>query len=273
LAQVAIGDLPEDAIPVKTALVARALGLSESVVMGTVGVLLREGVLEDAGLRGDGMIHWQLPVSAIPDQPGGAALLRFMDALARQLPREAFRAPTPIRIASMARSLKIAPERLLSGLAFLSARGVLSFTSFADQPWVRLRVPRSRRLALDLSELNRSARMLERKRSAVERYLTSATCRMQFVMGYFGQPTLAVCGRCDVCAPALAPSDEALAQLLAQAATGDGAQVGPGDSRVDYLHQEGLVTLTDPLGPRIAITDRGRRWLRSRMGGSGGARR
>ena len=159
-------------------------------------------------------------------------------------------------------------DRVRRGLEFLGERGVCEYTSFDEQPWVRLLMPRTRRLALDLSELARAKRMLDRRRSAMERFLTTDLCRMQFVLGYFGDLTQSRCGVCDACRSTAAnrvTEEEAVYQTLAAAASAEGLIVDPTDKRIRFLSGQGLIETVDPVAPRVAATEAGRRWLTRRQ--------
>ena len=264
IAQVPLGEMPDDPIPVKINLIAQKLDLTPAVVSATVGVLVREGAVEQSSRRGDGMLKWLVSLDALRAQRGTASLRAFVDALVRRVPKEAFHSPVAVDLARLGRSLRMDAHRVGKGLEFLKGRGVVDFTSFDDQPWVRLLVPRTRRLALDLAELGRAKRMLDRRRSAVERFLTTELCRMQFVLGYFGDVTNTRCGVCDVCRsdPSTRVSEEqSVYQTLTAAASPGGLVVDPNDRHVRFLSAEGLIETTDPVAPRVVATEAGRRWL------------
>lgn len=267
IAQVPLGETPDDPIPVKIRLIAQKLDVTPAVVSATVDVLIREGVVEQSSRRGDGMLRWLVSLEALRAQGGTTSLQAFVDALVRRVPKEAFQAPITVDLERLGRSLHMEAGRVRKGLEFLKGRGVLDYTSFDDQPWVRLLVPRTRRLALDLSELSRAKRMLDRRRDAMERYLTTDLCRMQFVLGYFGDVTSTRCGVCDVCrtaTTAIVLEEEAIYHALVAAASDDGLIVNPNDAYIQYLSDQGLIETIDPIAPRVAATAAGRRWLSRR---------
>jgi ATP-dependent DNA helicase RecQ len=270
IAQVPLGDLPEEPLSVHIAAVCKALQVLPATVTGALQVLERQGALRIVSGDGDGLARWLVPMERVRAQAGSEALRKFVDALARRLSADAFHRSVPVRLESLGRSLGMEPERVARGLAFLSQRGVLDYHSFEDRPWVQLLVPRTRRLPLDLSELERSKRMLDRRREAMALFLGSPLCRMQFVLGYFGDSTFETCGRCDVCASASVGDRERRAvYLLSEAASGEGARPS-GDAEVwALLQREGLVEVREPAGG-VWATPKGEAWLRRRQSASEG---
>ncbi len=267
IAQIPLGEMPDDPFAIKVDVVARKLDVTPAVVLGAVEVLTRQGAIGKASSRGDGMLRWLVSLRALRAQGGSESLRAFVDALVRRVPKEAFQLPVSIDLERLGRSMTMQPARVRKGLDFLSSRGVLEYTSFDDQPWVRLLVPRTRRLALDLTELARAKRMLDRRRDAMSRFLTTDLCRMQFVLGYFGDATYERCGVCDRCraaAPSAVSEEQAMYRTLSAAASADGLIVDPNDLRIQLLRSEGLIETTDPIAPRVGVTEAGRRWLSRR---------
>ena len=79
---------------------------------------------------------------------------------------------------------------------------VLSYRPRSDAPSITLLLPRedAARLSIDPVALrDREQRAIQRMEAMLAYMNTTDQCRERMLLAYFGQPSAADCGRCDVC--------------------------------------------------------------------------
>ncbi|HYE97050.1 MAG TPA: RecQ family ATP-dependent DNA helicase [Rubricoccaceae bacterium] len=280
LAQVPVGSTPDGPVGVDLAAAVRVAGTTPRAAKAAVQALARAGVWEVLPPHPHrGLLRFLQPPEAIrafADAQAGRALGRFVRLLLRAVHADAFSGWGEVDLLLLERRSRLPRERLLKGLAFLAARGVLAFHAPADGLRVVFAGPRPARLALDAAALARVRRRALGHLDEVLAYAASVTCRRQYLLAYFGETAPARCGRCDVCLgrhrPVVTPADEPLLrQLLDHVAAADdrarwlpGVAVHQRDGLTDWLVAEGYLRVADPLGPTFDLTAKG---LRARKEG------
>lgn len=178
LAQVPMGDVPEAPITIHPDRVARLTSLPEPLVRAVLDVLERAEVIRLLRRQLGGAVS-QVDTTGLRAfaEGQGSRLASFVAGLLRALPAEAASESVPVALVPLARRLRLSPERVSAGLAFLAERGLLAWTS--DDPddgvvTAEVLVPRTTRLRVDdrLTVQARTAaeRGLERILSHVRRH-------------------------------------------------------------------------------------------------------
>ncbi|MEO0559864.1 MAG: ATP-dependent DNA helicase RecQ [Bacteroidota bacterium] len=201
-----------------------------------------------------------------------SSLAPFLDGLQRQLPASVYGAWASVRLAPLADALELAPDRVLDGLRYLSDRGLLEVASPQDALRVEWLGPRLERLPVDRNVLDRTRRQALKRFEDLLAYVNGIGCRRQHFLAYLGEPSPARCGRCDICLgrhrpDVITPEDEgALHRLLSHIQSGDprsnwleGVSPRKRNGLVDWLVNEGLVRLADPLRDVFELTPKGLR--------------
>ena len=209
--------------------------------------------------------------------PAANTLSDFLEGLRRHLPSAVFVEWTPVHVTSLAEALRLPPPRVLDGFDFLARRGLVDLMQVGDGLVIEWSRPRSERLALDANDLSRARYQAFRRLDDLVAYVQGIGCRRQHLLAYFGEPAPARCGRCDICLgrhrpDVVTPEDEPwLWRLLEHAhrgdplaswLAGDGVSLRKRQGLVDWLANEGMIRLADPLNGRFEITPKGLRSLR-----------
>jgi ATP-dependent DNA helicase RecQ len=171
----------------------------------------------------------------------------------------------------LARRLRLPEPRVAAGLKFLAERGLLEYRP-AGGVRIDWLAPRAERPPVDRRALEAARRRPLARLEHVRRYAAGVSCRRRHLLAYFGEPAPARCGRCDVClgrhrAPVITPADEPrLRAILAHVAAGDdrarwlyddATPAHHRDALADWLLNEGLLRLEDPLEDVYALTRKG----------------
>ena len=286
VAQIPLGGEPDGPVPVDAEVVGRLAELSPPQVRAAVEALERAGVwaiLSDRPHRA--LLRMTAGLDAVRGfarGTGNAALGRFVLALLRVVPVEAFAGWVEVDLRALEAATGTDRARLLRGLQFLRERDLLALDAPAD-PGVRpaLRValagPRTQKADLDHSALAAAGRRAGRRLADVLGYARALGCRRRHLLAYFGEQAPERCGRCDWCQgrhepPLVTAADEPdLQALLGALASGRPRTEWPvpaprADALAAYLLAEDLAALADPLGNVLRLTEPGR-VLWSRMAG------
>ena len=290
LAQIPLGSTPDGPVPVDVEVVGRLAELSPPQVRAAVEALGRAGVWSVLAERPhSALLRMTAPLETVrgfAKRTENPALGRFVLALLRVVPVEAFAGWVEVDLRVLEKATAIPRDRLLRGLRFLQERDLMALDAPAA-PGERgpIRVvpsgPRTQQAALDHAALASAGRRAERRLEDVLAYARSLGCRRRHLLAYFGERAPASCGRCDWCQgrhrpPVVGAADEPDVQALLlaiaeQAPRADWPLPTPrADALGGYLLAEGLAELADPLGERLQLTRRGRQMatrLRPRLSG------
>ena len=278
LAQVPLGSEPDGPVPVDAEIVGRLAELSPPQVRAAVEALERAGVWSVLADRPHhALLRFTAELESVRGFARGTeneALGRFVTALLRAVPPEAFSGWMEVDLRALEKATGTDRARLLRGLRFLKERELLALDAPGDggaRPPLRVvpAGPRTEQAALDHAALAASGRRAERRLADVLAYARSLGCRRRHLLAYFGERAPTHCGRCDWCRgrhrpPLVTAADEPdLRALLAALADGQPRHAWPvptprADALAAHLLGEGLATLADPLGETLELTDRGR---------------
>lgn len=155
-----------------------------------------------------------------------------------------FHYPATIRMAAVARQLKITREQVEQSLEELAAMQVIEYWKPEDGPRLlfhHFRVD-SRHLSIDMARIGRLRRMHEERTEAMIAFLRNdKECRERAVLQYFGEQPAEWCGHCDVCARRSQPPD-AVAAILALLADGRPLTVDEVVSAMSAYDRAGVIT-------------------------------
>lgn len=276
LAQIAVGSEADGPTTLDAARLAAVAGLPPPTVRAAVQRLAQAGVWSAS--------EAETPLVRVTGGPDALrrfardaqpSVGRFVEALLRTLPADAFGGWTRLPLAAIATRADLPEARVIAGLAFLSERHLLDVQpAGAGSLRITWAGPRFQSAPVDARALARGrTRALERLEEVV-RYASSVGCRRQHLLAHFGEPAPARCGRCDVCLGAyrpgaVTPADEPLLlALLAHVEQGDafeawlaGTPARRRDGLLDWLAQNAFVRLEDPLAPLWALTPKGQKRL------------
>ncbi|HIG73861.1 MAG TPA: RecQ family ATP-dependent DNA helicase [Bacteroidetes bacterium] len=275
LAGVGLGAQPDGATPVDLGRVAKVAGVTPPLARASLEHLARQGVWSVREPRAD-RVTLRVAASASALRGGAeGAMKRFVEALLRTLPPDAFSDWATVALARLAEATGLPPDRTLAGLRFLQQRGSLEMLDPSAGLVLDWAAPRGQRAPVDATAL---AAGRQRALAGVDRviaYAESVGCRRQHLLAYFGERAPSRCGRCDVClgrhAPdVVTPADEAdLLSILAHADAGDPrsewlpeSTPRRRDALTRWLLADGLLALSDPLADRYTLTPKGLKALR-----------
>ncbi len=202
-AQVAIGSMPEFPVPVDLAALAKETGLSPAAVERIVNLVAEEGTWTVLpGHMGSGMIRMRQSAQTIRHFSRGLKndeRYQFVVALLRAIQADAYRDWMPVDLSTLASQLSLTQTQLLTELAFLEAREILSWRSIAGDLRLRFRRPRTDHLAIDQAAIWRNRRCAIEQLHHVRRYVMATRCRGQLLLKYFGERDAVACDHCDLC--------------------------------------------------------------------------
>jgi ATP-dependent DNA helicase RecQ len=281
LARVALGGAPDGPVPLDPDALARVAGTTPLAARAAVDRLAEAGVwtpLPAHPHRALVRVHAAPEVfRTYADARADKALGRFVRALLRVLPPEAFGGWVEVDLGPMEKKTGLGRERLLRGLGFLAEHGLLAVQPPAAGLRVVFNGPRVERAPLDAAALARARRRALARLDDVLRYAGTLHCRRHHLLHYFGEAGPARCGHCDVCLgrhrpAAVTPEDEPLLRrLVAHVERGDpraawlaaeGVAPPRRDGLADWLVHEGFLAVADPLADTLALTPKALRLLR-----------
>lgn len=205
------------------------------------------------------------------------ALAAFLRSLLRVIPGEAYQEWTYVSLREFERYTQLSRERVLAGIEFLSEREVLQVIPPGERTQLQFLQPRTQKPAIDRHQVEIGRKRAFNNLEYMVRYVSSTTCRRQFLLAYFGELTAARCDNCNICLGRHRPvvitgSDEPmLHQLLAEIAEATPQSSWLMDKRisterrnglVDWLVEEGYVAVDDPLEGTFTLTAKGLRQLK-----------
>ena len=279
LSQLAIGSHPDRPLPLAIPRLANVAGVSTQIARAAVDRIAALGAWALPRLReGSVMLRVESPERLAAQRADASpSFSAFVDALQRALPPRVYGGWESVGLGALAERLGWTDARVRDGVRYLAGRGVVELVDAEDGLVIEWTQPRASRLAVDANELDRSRKHALRRLEDVIAYTQSLGCRRQHLLAYFGEPSPARCGRCDICLgrhrpDVVTPEDEALLQrLLDHAERGDrfdtwleGADVSPRrrNALIDWLAYEGLLRLVDPLEEAFEVTPKGLRLLK-----------
>ena len=226
LSQIALGDLPEYPLPIHFPTLERVTGLRQPQIKAAVEQLARQEIWSYAPLmRQRAQLRFMQPVSVVRSfgqQVNNQEISRFVDALLRTVPGDAFAEWWDVSLTELARKSAIDYGTLNTHFDFLQSRELLMWLSPGDQQRVFLQSGRVNRLLLDHSRIRAAKKRAQNRLKDMKRYVNSVTCRRHFILKYFGQSSPDRCGKCDIClgrhmAVVITPDDEPALRRLLQA--------------------------------------------------------
>lgn len=226
LSQIPLGDFPEHPLPIHYASLERLTGLRKPQIKAAVEQLARQEVWSYVPMmRQKAQLKFKQPVSVIRTfgkQVQNPDIARFVDALLRTVPVDAFAEWWDVSLVDIARKSGIEHTALGKHFDFLQSRELVMWLSPGSQQRVFLQSERVRRLLLDHSMLRTAKKRAQSRLKDIKRYIHSVTCRRQFILKYFGQSSPDQCGSCDIClgrheAVVITPDDEPVLRQLLQA--------------------------------------------------------
>jgi len=278
LARIAIGSLPDGPTTVDLEALERLAATSPLATRASLAVLARAGAwaLPARDARTAAVRIADVEALRAWGTAGAGRGRRFALDLLRALPGETHGAWGEVRLAPVARRLGLPEEKLAAGLRFLADRELLEHRAGGVGQRIDWVVPRSERPPVSRRELDAARRRPLARLAHVLRYVDGVGCRRRHLLAYFGEPAPARCGRCDVCLGrhrprVVTPADEALLRdILSDVEAGaarDSWLTGRAaprerDALADWLLNEGLIRLEDPLADRYALSPKGMRLLR-----------
>ncbi|GAB5534762.1 MAG: ATP-dependent DNA helicase RecQ [Rubricoccaceae bacterium] len=274
LSQLAVGSEPNKPIPLSVERLASVAQAPASIARAAIERIEALGVWR-VSPRQEGTVQLKVESRARLAEAQASApppLAAFLDGLQRHLPPAVYGAWTSVRLDRLANSLGLAHERVHHGFAYLAQRGILESVEPRNELAVDWLQPRSERLVVDGNDLNRSRRHALSRLDDLLAYVDGIGCRRQHLLAYFGEPSPARCGRCDICLgrhrpDVVMPEDEPLLRrILDHVNQGDpvsiwleGVSPRKRNGLVDWLANEGLIRLSDPLNETFELTPKGLR--------------
>jgi ATP-dependent DNA helicase RecQ len=208
------------------------------------------------------------------DQLENQALGRFVRTILRLVHADAFSEWWPFDARRATDRLGLSRDRLDRGLQYLEERGLLRWRPPGDALQVELAFPRAKRLPIEDQGVDRARERAETRLSYMLRYARGVTCRRRFLLTYFGEASPRRCGTCDVCLGrheqiAVTPDHEPLLRAILERVREEVPRAEwfedgtvprhEVDALLNWLVEQGYVTLEAPLEGTFGLTDEGRR--------------
>jgi len=288
--QVPIGAEPDGPIGVNLDAVLKITGFSAGKVRTAIELLERQDAWHVLPRRSHkGQIRFVQPADEVrryADRLDNRALAGFIRTLLRTVHADAFSDWWGMDLRILEKRIDLERQRLLKGLTYLEARGLIRWRAPGDEVRVELRFPRSRRLPVEDRHVRRARKRAESRLRYILRYARSLTCRRRFLLTYFGEKSPERCGSCDVCVgrhrpQVITPDDEAdLRRILRGVArdrpaaewfaSGDADPAGSDDGTrrgyrldalIDWLIDRGYLRRPDPLKGTLEVTEKAEPFL------------
>jgi len=109
---------------------------------------------------------------------------------------------TTVRLAFIAKQLKMKTEDLLTALHYLEGMQILKYTAANEGPQLYVHHYRvdSRYLLLDMGRIEKLKQAKQNRLRALLGFVhNTSSCREQQLLQYFGEQSSTPCGHCDVC--------------------------------------------------------------------------
>lgn len=275
--QVPIGSEPDGPLVVDKTAVQSITGFSWGKVRTAAELLDRQGAWRRLPQRMNyGLIRFQKGIGTIRNYADGLdndALAQFVRTLLRFVHADAFSSWWPLDVRAISERLGLSRDRLNRGLNYLEERGLLQWRPPGGALRVELSFPRAKKLPVDDRTVQTARQRAETRLKYMLRYARAVSCRRHFLLTYFGEASAEYCGACDVClgrhepvviTPEEEPVLRAILQRIAQARPrGDWFEKGTHprdeiDAYVNWLVDQGYVTMEAPLDGEFALTEKGR---------------
>ncbi|MDX1438887.1 MAG: RecQ family ATP-dependent DNA helicase [Rubricoccaceae bacterium] len=273
--QIPVGDHPDEPLVATVENLAALSDVSQRAVKASMDYLEKQGILSMLSEEGQSvLVRMRIPrdqvlqtVEKIED--AGDALVEFVESVLRRIPVRAHSSWITVDMEDLENQTALPRKRVLSGMEYLSQRGILTFHQPGEGIRIVLSEPRVAKLAIDKSQLLQGRKRALKSLQEMIRYTSMLTCRRQFLLTYFGEKTASRCGSCDVCLgrhrPELVtPEDEPVLQrLLDEIDSGlprkswvadMGLPTYRRDGLVDWLVEEGYVSVDNPLTDVYSLT-------------------
>ena len=203
-AQIAVGERPDAPVAVDLTATAKATKLSPGAVEHIINLMAASGVWSTMpGHWANGMIRMHLSAHNIrrfSQDLTNEERYRFIIALLRVIEADAFRDWQPVDLSALASQLSLSQTQLLSELAFLQEREVLSWRTIEGDIRLKFRRERAEQLTIDHAAIWHNRRRAVEQLEHMRRYLRESQCRGQLLLRYFGEEDAPPCGHCDLCA-------------------------------------------------------------------------
>lgn len=276
--QVPVGSAPDGPLVVDRTAVQKITGFARSKVRTAVELLDRQGAWRRIPRRSHyGLIRFERGAGRIrryADQLDNRTLGAFVRTLLRLVHADAFSEWWPLDVRRATDRLELSQTRLDRGLSYLEERGLLRWRPPGDALQVELAFPRARKLPVEDQGVQRARDRAETRLQYMLRYARSVLCRRHFLLTYFGEASPVQCEACDVCLgrhdpDAVTPDQEPLLRTILGRVRDEvprsdwfeDADVPRHevDELVNWLVEQGYLTLDAPLEGRFALTEEGRR--------------
>lgn len=278
--QVPIGSEPDGPLVVDVEAVLKTTGFSRTKVETAAELVDRQGGWSILPRRKH-VGHLQFEQSArdvrrYAQRTENRSLRNFVRTVLQAVHADAFRRWWPLDLGDLARRTRLSEERLQRGLQFLAERGILRWHPPGAALQVELSFPRAAKLPVDDKAVQEARRRAESRLESMLSYARSVTCRRHVLLTYFGEDSEERCGHCDVClgrhqVSTARPQDEPLLrhilrQVKASVPRDRWFEEPPAptyrvDAWVDWLVEEGYLSLSDPLTGSFEITQKAERWI------------
>jgi ATP-dependent DNA helicase RecQ len=284
--QVPLGAEPDGPIAVNLDAVLKITGFTVGKVRTAIELLERQDAWRVLPQRSHkGQIRFVQPANQVrryAERLDNQALAGFVRTLLRTVHADAFSDWWRMDLRLLERRLDLERERLLKGLKYLEARGLIRWRAPGDAVQVELQFPRSRRLPVEDRHVQIARERAENRLQYMLRYARSVTCRRRFLLTYFGETHGERCGSCDVCVgrhrpQVITPDDETALRAILRGVAADrprddwfaageeseGTEESDGvprayrvDALVDWLIDRGYLRLDDPLQGTLDVTEK-----------------
>lgn len=201
--QVAVGDLPEDELPLDLKHISAELQLSEKVIYYALKLLQLGGWIEWNANASNSASTFQITVN--PGQlPDSDRYFPFMDAMLRWMLRlyeGILSMPVIIDEGALSNYLDQPKAKVIQALTYLHSGGFAEYKAGTGLPVFRFIVPRikSSELRFEGSKIDMIQNWQRQKLGAVFQYLGGTHCLYSSLAKYFDLPGPEQCGHCSVC--------------------------------------------------------------------------
>lgn len=280
--QVPVGSEPDGPLVVSLDAVLKTTGFSRTKVRTAVELIERQGAWTLLPRRTHfGLLRFEQTARDVREYArttDNQKLGDFVRVLLRIVHADAFRGWWPLDLRQLERRTGLSRERLRRGIRFLEQRTLLQWQPPGAALQLELSHPRAAKLPVDDEAVQNARQRAETRLKHMLRYARSVMCRRHVLLTYFGEQSGERCGTCDVCLgrhrpSAVTPEDEPvlrhiLKQVSASIPRSEWFDQAPApqhrvEGLVDWLVEEGYLTLEDPLDGKFNLTEKAEHWVES----------